>query len=100
MTIITKARTVDYNDLWSTAYHLLLLARTDLVKVDVQTLYNQLLSLDRAVQEGWWRLTTGRWPSMERAVHTVLRNVRLYEFWDFLECQVRSFCNTYQQPIH
>jgi len=83
--LLDKARTVDYNDLWSTAYHLLLVARTDLVLMDVQTLYNQLLAADRAVQEGFWRLTTGRWPSMERAVRTVARNFYSDGFWDGLD---------------
>merc|ERR1719402_515462 len=80
--LLDKARTVDFNDLWSTAYRLLLGARTDLVLVDVQTLYNQLLAADRAVQKGWWRLTTGQWPSMETAVDTVVRNVQSDGFWD------------------
>merc|ERR1719402_1906029 len=82
--VLDKARTVDYNDLWSAAYRLLLVTRTDLVLMDVQTLYNQLLTLDRAVQEGFWRFFNGRWPSMERAVHTVVRNVRSDKFWDGL----------------
>ena len=74
--VLDNLRSINYDKMWVRLYRLFLEVRTRLVQVDVTGMFEELNKLDRSVQEGWWRLLTGRWPSMEKFLGNMLDTVQ------------------------
>jgi len=76
---------IDYDDMWVNLYKLLLGIRTDLVKVDVKGFFDQLTEFHKILAEGFWRLMTDRWPSMDKFLDNLIETIRTDAFWDELD---------------
>ena len=81
----SEIKSIDYNDLQSALYYLVLQLKTVLMKPDFKELWSTLNETEYFIQESVWKFTVGRWPEMERFVENFLRRTAgSIVFWDRL----------------
>jgi len=84
--IRTIIRNTDFDRVFSKMFLVFLRSRSLVLDVDIMELFRDLDSLHRTIGEGWWSLTTGRWPEMVQFITTFLtKTINSEKFWQRLD---------------
>jgi len=84
--IKAKLITVDKDALQSETYLLFLRARTLLLGIDIEQVFENLKKVDRTIQKGWWMTLTGKWPAMVDFINSFFTHTFMERaFWERLD---------------
>jgi len=79
-------RNTDFDRVFSKTFLIFLRSRSLVLDVDIMDVFQNLDSLHRTIGEGWWSLTTGRWPEMVQFIETFLtKTINSEKFWQRLD---------------
>lgn len=80
-----RLRAVDWNILSTKMYAMIINSRSRSLEVDIEGLFQALMEFEMTYRKGYWKYSTGQWPSMEKFVENVVKTIKSDMFWDRLD---------------